>query len=191
MGVTRYFYDTEFIDDGVTIELISIGIVCDDGREYYAVNADVSQDRIVQNTWLREHVWPSLPTTSLPPARYTFGRVAHPSLGRLDMTDSVVIPRWVIAEEVKEFLLDPLSDDPTGQIELWADYCAYDHVVLAQLWGSMIALPAGIPMFTNDIQQAARGVSGALPEQETGQHNALADARHVRTLYEHLHREIG
>lgn len=189
MGVTRYFYDTEFIDDGVTIELISIGIVASDGREYYAVNADVSQDRIVQNTWLREHVWPSLPTTPIPDSAWP--RVVHQSLGRLDMNDPAVTRRRIIADEVKEFLLDPLSDDPTGQIELWADYAAYDHVVLAQLWGSMIALPAGIPMFTHDIQQAARGVSGGLPEQETGQHNALADARHVRTLYEHLHREVG
>lgn len=30
----RYFYDTEFIEDGHTIELISIGVVAEDGREY-------------------------------------------------------------------------------------------------------------------------------------------------------------
>ena len=29
----RYFYDTEFIDDGRTIELISIGIAAEDGRD--------------------------------------------------------------------------------------------------------------------------------------------------------------
>ena len=34
----RYFYDTEFLEDGETIDLISIGIVAEDGREYYAVN---------------------------------------------------------------------------------------------------------------------------------------------------------
>ena len=32
----KYFYDTEFIDDGHTINLISIGIVAEDGHEYYA-----------------------------------------------------------------------------------------------------------------------------------------------------------
>ncbi len=36
----RYFYDTEFIDDGRTIELISIGVTAEDGREYYAVSTD-------------------------------------------------------------------------------------------------------------------------------------------------------
>jgi hypothetical protein len=38
--VTRYFYDTEFNDDGSTIDLVSIGIVSDDGREYYAVSSE-------------------------------------------------------------------------------------------------------------------------------------------------------
>src|SRR4051812_11038169 len=36
-GRMKYFYDTEFLEDGQTIELISIGIVAEDGREYYAV----------------------------------------------------------------------------------------------------------------------------------------------------------
>lgn len=32
----KYFFDTEFVDDGVNLSLISIGIVAEDGREYYA-----------------------------------------------------------------------------------------------------------------------------------------------------------
>lgn len=32
----KYFLDTEFHEDGKTIDLISIGIVAEDGREYYA-----------------------------------------------------------------------------------------------------------------------------------------------------------
>jgi len=32
----KYFLDTEFIEDGKTIDLISIGLVAEDGREYYA-----------------------------------------------------------------------------------------------------------------------------------------------------------
>lgn len=32
----RYFYDTEFVEDGRTIDLISIAVVADDGREFYA-----------------------------------------------------------------------------------------------------------------------------------------------------------
>ena len=38
-------------------------------------------------------------------------------------------------------------------MELWAWYAAYDHVVLAQLWGPMPALPREIPRFTKDLRQ--------------------------------------
>jgi hypothetical protein len=36
----RYWLDTEFIEDGHTIDLISIGIVAEDGRELYAENME-------------------------------------------------------------------------------------------------------------------------------------------------------
>ena len=32
----KFFFDTEFIDDGKQIHLISIGIASEDGRTYYA-----------------------------------------------------------------------------------------------------------------------------------------------------------
>ena len=35
--MTAIDYDFEFLEDGSTIEPISIGMVCEDGREYYAV----------------------------------------------------------------------------------------------------------------------------------------------------------
>ena len=38
MAVRRYFYDTEFIEDGTTIDLVSIGVVDETGREFYAVS---------------------------------------------------------------------------------------------------------------------------------------------------------
>ncbi len=58
----RYFYDTEFIDDGRTIELISIGVVAEDGREYYAVSTEFDPERA--GSWVRANVLPKLP----PPA---------------------------------------------------------------------------------------------------------------------------
>ena len=37
--MTKVFYDTEFLEDGSTVKLISIGMVRDsDGAEYYAVS---------------------------------------------------------------------------------------------------------------------------------------------------------
>ena len=41
----RFFYDTEFIDNGRTIELISIGVAAEDGREYYAISTEFNPDQ--------------------------------------------------------------------------------------------------------------------------------------------------
>lgn len=186
----RYFYDTEFIDDGRTIDLISIGIACEDGREYYAVASDAPWDRIYKHEWLMTNVWPHLPVIGYTTKHIgTVGnwRDVMDSRGHLDTTDTLVRPRWVIANEVREFLL---CDIPKGtDVELWADYAAYDHVALARLWGPMINLPKGIPMYTNDIQTYARlsGVSHKhLPKATGSEHHALADARNVWDRYTHI-----
>lgn len=186
--MTSYAYDCEFLEDGRTIELISIGIVCEDGREYYAVNADMPIKRIRENDWLLRNVMPSLPITGRASLdRYiAHGRNVYPrpsiNFVGVDKTSALVKPKWVIANEVREFLL------AGTEIELWADYAAYDHVALAQLWGRMINLPKGVPMYTNDLQQALRNAPDGFvaPTQAEGQHNALADARHVLTVLDAL-----
>lgn len=94
--------------------------------------------------------------------------------------DPAVKPRAQIADEVMDFIR---AAGPN--VQLWANYGAYDHVALAQLWGRMIDLPEGVPMFTNDIQQERSRLGLAwddLPQQESGEHNALADARHNQTV---------
>lgn len=164
-----YAYDTEFLEDGHTIELISIGIVCEDGREYYAVNSDMDHKRISVNTWLCLNVIPHLPLSEGPPWR-DGGAWEY----AIDMSSPLVKPKWVIANEVREFLL---AVEPP---ELWANYAAYDHVVLAQLWGRMISLPKGLPMFTHDLQQLLETMADfEKPEQDGTEHNALEDARWV------------
>lgn len=182
--VTRYWYDTEFYEDGTTIRLISIGIVCEDGREYYAVNSEMPVDRILgeyrdtpAHEWLIGNVLPHLP--GHPPKLLDVNR--RNWYWKLDTSDARVKPRWVIANEVRDFLL--AKPDP----ELWAWYAAYDHVVLCQLWGPMVRLPSGIPMWTNDLQQEIRRAGDpSLPVQPVDQHNALADARWVRDAHHWL-----
>jgi hypothetical protein len=184
----RYYYDTEFIEDGKTIELISIGIVAEDGREYYAVNSEAPMDRIRADDWLMRNVISSLPVTSKSSME---AYLAHPAntfpkpstiFIDLDKTATVVRPRQVIANEVRDFLLAAGAD-----IELWANYAACDFVALYQLFGRMIALPDGIPMFTHDLQQELRRAGNPpMPEQAAGLHNALADARHLKTCFDAL-----
>jgi hypothetical protein len=151
----RYFYDCEFIEDGRTIELVSIGVVCDDGREYYAVSTEFDQQRA--GRWVRRHVLPRLP----PPS------------------DDAWRSRTTIRDELLEFFTSPGLP-----IELWAWVAAYDHVALAQLWGDMPALPPAIPRFTREIRQRWE-LAGCPPAPEPGadRHQALADARVGRARF--------
>src|SRR4051812_12087398 len=55
----KFFLDTEFIEDGVTIDLISIGIVAEDGREYYAVSSEFDPTKASQ--WVKDNVLVHLP----------------------------------------------------------------------------------------------------------------------------------
>ncbi|MFC8008661.1 3'-5' exoribonuclease domain-containing protein [Streptomyces cinereoruber] len=181
--MTAIDYDLEFLEDGRTIDLISIGMVCENGREYYAVSLELADPsrrgrrfrrRVRQHSWLMENVVPNLPQP------HGDWRMHMPEKWLFNYRDPAVKSRQRIAREVAEFIRAAGPD-----VELWADYGAYDHVALAQLWGPMIALPDGVPMFTHDIQQEARrqGLSwDDLPKQESGEHNALADARHNQTV---------
>lgn len=54
----RIWLDTEFIEDGRTIDLISIGMVREDGAEYYAESADCDLSRA--SSWVRDNVFPHL-----------------------------------------------------------------------------------------------------------------------------------
>ena len=48
----KFWFDTEFIEDGRTIDLISIGMVAEDGRQYYAVSSEFDSNNASQ--WVRE-----------------------------------------------------------------------------------------------------------------------------------------
>lgn len=174
----KYFYDTEFIEDGSTIGLLSIGVVCEDGREFYAVNEDRAvMSRAVQHEWLRANVIPYLPVSLAspdaasglisPPSWSWSWNTEHPAYGR-------VMPRRQIARELLAFLA-PLEREP----ELWAYFGAYDHVAYAQLFGSMVDLPRGLPMATRDLlhlwEDAGRPPLPVLENDRA--HDALRDAR--------------
>jgi len=56
----RYFFDTEFLDDGYRITLISIGIVAEDGRTYYAELVSPRWHVFERHQWLAGNVQPHL-----------------------------------------------------------------------------------------------------------------------------------
>lgn len=149
----RIWFDTEFIEDGRTIDLISIGMVREDDHYLYLENGQCHLNRASE--WVRANVLPHLE-----------GGIA-------------VMSRREIAEVVVRFA----GKEP----EFWGYYADYDWVILCQLFGTMMDLPKGWPMFCLDIKQlcVSRG-DPKLPEQGKGEHHALADARWNKLAWEFL-----
>jgi 3'-5' exoribonuclease Rv2179c-like domain len=158
-----YFYDCEFIEDGVTIDLVSIGVVDEYGREFYAVSTEFDPGKAIP--WVRENVLKLLPSPA----------------------DKAWRSRARIRDDLYEFLVEPLRGRPQETLELWAWYAAYDHVALCQLWGAMPVLPRAIPRFTYELRQLweQRG-RPALPAAASARHDALVDARHNLARYRAL-----
>lgn len=149
----RYFLDTEFIEDGVTIDLLSIGIVCESGEEFYGEN--LSADLSKANDWVKENVLPHLGPEKNPKA----WRGTHSTLAVL----------------VKGFIDETRHGEKP---EFWGYYADYDWVAFCQLFGEMIDLPEGFPMYCRDIKQWCDDLGNPqLPEQNSAEHNALYDAR--------------
>ena len=150
----RVWFDTEFIDDGRTIDLISIGLVRDDGHYYYAESSECNLASA--GDWVKKNVIPHLTG-----------------------------PRFTRAE-LRSDILTFCGSKP----EFWAYYCSYDWVALCQLFGTMMSLPKGWPMYCNDVKQVcyAKG-NPRLPLKDGAEHNALADARWTLKAWRFLNGE--
>jgi hypothetical protein len=159
----RFFYDCEFIEDGRTIDLVSIGVVGEDGREFYAVSTEFDPTRA--GAWVRSNVLPKLPSV---------GNSAWRSRAR-------------IRTDLLAFLTEPGND-----VELWAWIAAYDHVALCQLWGAMPALPRALPRFTRELRQRWEDAGRPpLPAPTSDAHDALADARLNRQRWDAIEAAVA
>lgn len=168
--MTRYFLDTEFIEDGKTIDLISIGIVCEDGRELYLANRNCDFDKASQ--WVKDNV--------LVPMGFDY---SNPNIPMRPIDPTFWVRKADIASAIKDFC-NPIKH---GKPEFWAYYAAYDWVVFCQLFGTMMQLPDNYPMYCLDIKQWCKQLGDPrLPQQGKGKHNALDDARHNKVMWEFM-----
>lgn len=204
----NYYYDTEFLEGTQktlfgetrpTIDLISIGIVAEDGREYYAISKDFNLKEAWNRFdldygsgdqrnyppfkiyWIRKNVlfpiWKELFHKDGWNKATTSDQFNYKSLKNL--INKYGKTNKQIAEEVKDFVsqkhtnllinnLDFTSESswtyenrmrviekvyPHYLPKLYGYYSAYDHVALCWLFGKMIDLPSGFPMYTRDLQQ--------------------------------------
>ena len=258
----RYFLDTEFLEGTQkkwfgktkpTIDLISIGIVAEDDREYYAISKDFNlkeawnrydekynadykpnfcgcsdghyNPQLIRDYWIRDNILKPI-FIELRAKEVEEYNIAQRRNVVLDFPEYSFCFREFkrlifkygktnkqIAEELKEFVTgDPLSIEKTkyynvqyDNIQFYGYYCDYDWVVFCWLFGKMIDLPKGFPMYCIDLKQELDRIQeirfgltlykGSLANdiktlpnypKQTNEHNALADARWNRQLYNFL-----
>lgn len=157
----KYFIDTEFIEGFHKplfgkkrhfIDLISIGIVCEDGREYYAVSDEYRYKDA--DKWVQKNVISPI----------YIDTVHGDHRNRCDVTNFQNIfgkSNNQIAEEVFQFCTDDTLTIEKAKfynvvkegIEFYGYYADYDWVLFCSLFGRMIDLPNGFPMYCNDLKQ--------------------------------------
>lgn len=172
----KIMYDWEFLERYGTVQGISAGFVRQDGKELYFVLNDFNTLAVAKDDWLMTNVM-----SSIKHAKY----VSHQSFNGVpvmdfEILDSHAMSRAEARQELMEFTSDIWPD-------FWAWYGAYDHVCLCSLFGSMVDLPKGWPMFTQDLKQLHKTLgSPELPPQPEGVHNALEDARYNWVRYDFM-----
>lgn len=159
----KWFLDTEFIDDGVTVDLISIGLACEDGREIYMVSNSYHTNKLLADPWLKANVLPHI------------------------AKERQVYHRHDIRQKVTYQLLTT-KDRKDAKPEIWAYYASYDWIALCQLYGRMVDLPKSFPMYCRDLKQAMderRFGREYLPVQDPAtEHSAIEDARWLKSAYD-------
>lgn len=178
----KYFFDTEFIEGFHKplfgkkrhfIDLISIGIVAEDGRTYYAISNEFNpQDA---DEWVNKNVIDKLEqkATSI----YDSPRLRQNCL--------LYKSNKQIADDIVKFCFEgkitfkddsPIFNNP----EFYAYYADYDWVVFCSLFGRMLDLPHGFPMYCKDLKQM-------LDEREQ---SGMIDGKFILTGGFYLHGEM-
>ena len=236
----QYFLDTEFHEyrksswfgkETDTIELISIGIMSGNGHDYYAICKDFDVKKAWKNKWLKENVL--APIFHEMYQKHSVQLHRYNVKGRTNLNFNVRsfkyllkrygVSREVIAEEITEFVYrenDGINPRYVANfseiikfhpIEFYAYYADYDWVVFCWLFGRMIDLPKGFPMYCIDLKQemdrkahlhcrktSDMSLNDAIedmkrhkdyPEQDN-EHNALDDARWNGKLYYFLNHKL-
>ena len=206
----NYYLDTEFLEGKQkekfpislfrketpnTIDLISIGIVAEDGREYYAISKDFNleeawnrfqieeQSGDMRNLfpngkkvyWIRENVLKpifielfikdnNLNYEALKDKFETIGNKMDykwlKSLinkhGKTNKEIAKEIRNFIYLENKKEggqVVLGSFIPNKYPEPKFYAYYADYDWVAFCWLFGKMMDLPKGFPMYCNDLKQ--------------------------------------
>ena len=165
----KLFFDTEFTGLRQDTTLISIGVVSEDGREFYAELTDYNKSHITP--WIQENVIDNLGNGE----GYWKGDSEY--IGKH-------LRKWLSQFEA---------------IEMWADVLAYDWILFNELVADFTngypQLPANVHYIPMDIATVMRmkGVDPDINREEFAEmgssqkkHNALHDAITTKKCYQKL-----
>lgn len=165
----KYFIDTEFIEGFKKplfgkrrhfIDLISIGIYAEDGREYHAISNEYNYNDA--DDWVKDNV-------ILPMYISILGGDMRDRYDSSTFHKRYGKPNKQIANEIFQFIcpydkaseyagVGSIDDGATGYLktnppEFYGYYSDYDWVLFCSLFGRMIDLPKGFPMYCRDLKQ--------------------------------------
>lgn len=170
----KYFYDLEFIEGKPTIksyptiQLISIGIVREDKEKYTALCSDFDLELAFYrndgtetnpNYWLRENVLFKLFPFDDTLQKLILNYQIFSTKSEIDnLTNDIYQRLYKLLKEfgkseqiIKQEIIEFFRND--SDIKLYGYYSAYDHVRFCWIFGKMIDLPHGFPMYTIDLKQ--------------------------------------
>jgi len=191
--MTKLFLDTEFTGLHQNSTIISLGLVSECGKTFYAEFTDYDQSQI--DDWLRDNVIANLIFST--GKRFT----------QLDGDDGVIGDLCVSyisqnnnsmecfgnKEYVKLTIEKWLSQ--FNQVEIWSDCLAYDWVLFNNIFGGAFDIPKNVYYIPFDICTVfkLKGVDPDISREEFignsvdgEKHNSLYDAKVIKACYEKL-----
>jgi len=174
----KVFFDTEFTGLHQNTSLISIGLISEDGKTFYAELRDYDKSQL--DDWLKENIIANTSylkeTGNYDAASKSYDRVYMP-----------ISDKEHLAEDLKEWLCQ------FDTVEIWSDCLAYDWVLFNDIFGHAFNIPKNVYYIPFDICTLFK-IKGVDPdinrEQFAGiegdKHNALHDAKVIKACYEKL-----
>lgn len=179
------YFDTEFTGLHKDTTLISIGIVSEDGRKFYAESANYNENQC--NGWIKENVLNNL-------------FLNNDNIGVDYKERSVQVKGSEVT--IFKYLQDWLAQ--FDEVQFVSDVCHYDFVLLIDLFGTAFDLPGNVCAACHDINQdiaryysiSERAAFDKSREEivselcgheiEGRKHNALYDAEVIRVIYQEI-----
>ena len=184
----KIFINLEFTELSMASQFLSIGIVTEDGNEFYAENNYYNKDSI--SDWVEENVIKNFKFNDSKESREY-----HEKNHNLYMKNTPA----VIADELVNWLNIYRKDD---EIEVWSDCLAFDWALFINLFGTAFDLP--IPKFiyyipfdictlfkvANIDPDISREWFANLRTKDNllEKHNSLFDAKVIKLCYDKLKR---